>query len=125
MDMFIGYVKVLLFSIGFVISLSTCATSQKLTCYDELDRKSTIIEYNVSKSDAIVKESGDEFLCEPIMAVFCTISDGRLEVTDSSLIFTWTRELTGEESIYEVNRNDYSYTGEYAGAFWQGLCEQN
>ena len=117
--------KVLISFFFMTASLMACAAPQKLTCYDEIGRKSTIIEYDLAKPDAIIKESGDEFLCEPGMDIYCTTTAGKLEVSSSSLIVTWTRELSGEESVYDINREDLNYMGEFAGALWQGRCEAN
>ena len=102
---------------------SLLSASPILMCFDELGRKSTILTFAETSTRVVVEESGDEFVCAPDFAEFCTTSEGRLEDSAESWVVRWVRELSGEESVYEINKTSLEYTAEYAGAVWASRCE--
>lgn len=113
-----------LFAILILCSPAFVAAEETLVCYDELDRKSTILTFNLATERVTVEESGDAFACAPGFEMYCTTSTGTVEETPALLRFSWVRELSGERSIYEVNKENLTYTAEYAGAVWASRCEE-
>lgn len=109
-----------------LLTFSPCVIAAPLTlvCYDELDRKSTILSLDADTNRVVVEESGDAFACAPGFEKYCTTSEGEVVETDSALRVSWVRELSGERSVYEVNKDDLAYTAEYAGAVWASRCER-
>lgn len=99
------------------------AAQEILVCYDELGRKSTILTFNLATERVTVEESGDEFVCAADFKKYCTTSEGTLEQTPTLLTFSWVRELSGERTVYEVNTDNLTYIGQYAGGIWEGQCE--
>ena len=94
-----------------------------LVCFDELGRKSTVLAFEENTTRVVVEESGDEFACAPDFAEYCTTSEGALVETASSWQVSWVRELSGEQSVYDIDKQSLTYTAEYAGAVWASICE--
>ena len=109
----------------FVLPACALQPAETLVCYDELDRKSYILEFDPAGQKVTVKESADEFACKPGMDVYCTISTGEFKERAGSWEFSWIRTaLNDEPTRLDVHKTDLDYVGEYAGALWQGQCER-
>ncbi|MEQ8289694.1 MAG: hypothetical protein RIB78_08205 [Gammaproteobacteria bacterium] len=107
-----------------VFSPAVMAAPLTLVCYDELDRKSTILTFAADSNRVMVEESGDAFACAPDFEMYCTTSAGEVVDTGNAWRVSWVRELSGERSVYEINKENLAYTAEYAGAVWASRCER-